>query len=61
MVTIRVVKRYGSATVHYCVTAPSVEQALALSGEGARVVFPIDGEMSSPPPARENPSSEAEH
>jgi hypothetical protein len=45
MVTIRVEKRYGPATVHSSVTAPSVEQALALAGEGARVVFPIDAEL----------------
>jgi hypothetical protein len=45
MVTIRVEKRYGPATVYYCVTASSVEQALALAGEDARVVFPIDAEL----------------
>jgi hypothetical protein len=44
MITIRVEKRYGSATVRSCVTAPSIEQALLLAGESARVVFPIDGE-----------------
>jgi len=52
MVTIRVEKRYGSATVHSCVTAPSIEQALALAGEGARVVTPIDGEPFFAPPRR---------
>ncbi len=45
MVTIRVEKRYGPATVHSRVTAPTVEQALALAGEGARVVSPIDTEL----------------
>jgi hypothetical protein len=44
MITIHVKKRYGSATVCSCVTAPTIEQALLLAGEGARVVFPIDGE-----------------
>ncbi len=45
MVTIHVEERYGTATVHSCVTAPSVEQALALAAEAARVVFLIDAEM----------------
>ena len=44
MITIHVEKRYGSSTVRSCVTAPSIEQALKLAGEAARVVFPIDGE-----------------
>jgi hypothetical protein len=44
MITIHVEKRYGSSTVRSCVTAPTIEQALLLAGEGARVVFPIDGE-----------------
>ena len=44
MITIYVKKRYGSSTVRSCVTAPTIEQALLLAGEGARVVFPIDGE-----------------
>ena len=44
MITIHVKKRYGSSTVRSCVTAPTIEQALKLAGEGAKVVFPIDGE-----------------
>jgi hypothetical protein len=44
MITIHVKKRYGSSTVRSCVTAPTIEQALLLAGEGARVVFPIDGD-----------------
>ena len=44
MITIHVEKRYGSSTVRSCITAPSIEQALKLAGEAARVVFPIDGE-----------------
>ena len=44
MITIHVKKRYGSSTVCCSVTASSVDQALKLAGEGARVVFPIDGE-----------------
>jgi hypothetical protein len=44
MITIHVEKDYGSSTIRSCVTAPSIEQALLLAGEGARVVFPIDGQ-----------------
>ena len=44
MITIHVEKRYGSSSVRSCITAPSIEQALKLAGEAARVVFPIDGE-----------------
>jgi hypothetical protein len=44
VVSIRVERRYGSALIVSSVTAPSIEQALRLAGEGARVVFPIDGE-----------------
>jgi hypothetical protein len=66
IVTIRVEKRYGSTTVHSCVTASSIEQALALAGEGARVVIPIDGELLFASAkarvwAAEYPSSEAAH
>jgi hypothetical protein len=45
MISIRVVRRYGSTTVRSSVTAPSVEEALELAGDGARVLFPIDGEV----------------
>ena len=44
MVTIKVRKRYGAATVESRVTAESIERALALAGPGARVVFPLDPE-----------------
>ena len=44
MITIHVKKRYGYSTVRSCVTAPTIAQALLLAGEGARVVFPIDGD-----------------
>jgi hypothetical protein len=44
MITIRVEKRRGNATVRFWVTAPSIERALEIAGEGARVLFPIDGE-----------------
>jgi hypothetical protein len=44
MISIRVEKRREQATVRFRVTAPSIERALELAGEGARVVFPIDGQ-----------------
>jgi hypothetical protein len=44
MITIHVEKDYGSSTIRSCVTAPSIEQALLVAGEGSRVVFPIDAE-----------------
>ena len=44
MISIRVEKRRGEATVRFRVTAPSIERALEIAGEGTRVVFPIDGE-----------------
>ena len=44
MITVRVEKRYGAASMRFSVTAPSIEEALELAGEGARVVFPIEGE-----------------
>jgi hypothetical protein len=50
MITIHVKKRYGTSTVHSCVTAPSIEEALKLTREGPRVVFPITSMRSSPPP-----------
>jgi hypothetical protein len=44
MISIRVVKRHGAVTVRSRVTAPSIERALEVAGEGAKVVFPIEGE-----------------
>jgi hypothetical protein len=44
MISIRVEKRRGEATVRFRVTAPSIERALEIAGEGVRVVFPVDGE-----------------
>jgi hypothetical protein len=43
-ISIRVEQRYRAAIIRSSVTAPSIEQALRLVGEGARVVFPIEGE-----------------
>ncbi|MGH3090403.1 MAG: hypothetical protein ACREVJ_03120 [Gammaproteobacteria bacterium] len=42
MITYTVKRRYGTATVRTRVTAPSIEQALELCGEQARIVFPIE-------------------
>lgn len=44
MISIRVEKRRGEATVRFRVTAPSIERALEMAGEGTKVLFPIDGE-----------------
>jgi hypothetical protein len=44
MISIRVEKRFGHVNVHSQVTAPSIERALEVAGEGAKVVFPINGE-----------------
>jgi hypothetical protein len=44
MISIRVQRRRGNVTVRFRVTAPSIERALEMAGEGTRVVFPIDGE-----------------
>ncbi len=44
MITVRMEKRYGTASMRFSVTAASIGEALELAGKGARVVFPIDGE-----------------
>lgn len=44
MVTVTVEKRRGAAVVRARVTAASVERAVRLCGEGARLVFPIDAD-----------------
>ena len=41
MIAVTVEKSYGAATVR----AASIERALRLAGEGARVVFPIEAEL----------------
>jgi hypothetical protein len=45
MITLTVEKRYGPATSRVRVRAASIERALRLAGEGARVVFPIDAQL----------------
>ena len=54
MITLRVEKRYGNTLVRSRVTARSIEGALELAGEGAKVVFPIDGAAFFAP-AEEDP------
>ena len=43
-ISIRVERRYGPTIVRSWVTAPSIEEALELAGEGARVIFPTNSE-----------------
>jgi hypothetical protein len=44
MIEVSVQKRHGAATVRFGVIAESIERAIELAGEDARVVFPIDPE-----------------
>ena len=45
MIAVLVEKNYGTATARWRVRAASIEQALSLAGEDARVVFPIEAEL----------------
>ncbi len=45
MIVVTVEKSYGAATARMRVRAASIERALRLAGEDARVVFPIDAEL----------------
>jgi hypothetical protein len=45
MIAVTVQKNYGTATVRVRVRAASIQRALHLAGEGARVVFPIEAEL----------------
>ena len=44
MIEVSVEKGHGAATVRFRVIAESIERAIELAGEDARVVFPIDPE-----------------
>lgn len=44
MITVTIEKRYGAATVHARVSAPTIERAVEIAGPNARVRFPIEGE-----------------
>ena len=50
MVTIKVRKRYGAATLESRVTAESIERAVELAGPGAEIVFPLEPEAFFAPP-----------
>ena len=45
MIAVTVEKSYGTMTARWRVRAASIERALRLAGEGARVVFPIEAEL----------------
>jgi hypothetical protein len=62
MISIRVQRRRGNVTVRFRVTAPSIERALEIAGEGTRVVFPIDAEeffTKATASTRETPNEKA--
>ena len=45
MIAVTLQKSYGMTTAKLRVRAASIERALRLAGEGARVVFPIEAEL----------------
>jgi hypothetical protein len=45
MIAVTVEKNYGTATARVLVKAASIERALRLAGEDARIVFSIDTEL----------------
>ncbi len=45
MIAVTVEKSFGTATARVRVRAASIERALRLAGEDARVVFPIDAQL----------------
>ena len=45
MIAVTLQKSYGTMTARWRVRAASIEQALSLAGEDARVVFPIEAEL----------------
>jgi hypothetical protein len=45
MITVTVNKTHGVQTVRTSISAPSIEEAVRIAGEGARLEFPIDGEL----------------
>jgi len=45
MIAVTVEKSYGTTIARVRVRATSIERALRLAGEGARVVFPIEAEL----------------
>lgn len=45
MITVTVEKTHGAATVRASISAPTIEEAVRIGGEGARLEFPVDGEL----------------
>ena len=45
MITVTVNKTHGAQTVRANISAPSIEEAVRIAGEGARLEFPIDGKL----------------
>ena len=45
MITVIVKKTHGAETVRASISAPSIEEAVRIAGEGTHVEFPIDEEL----------------
>ena len=45
MITVTVNKTHGAQTVRASISAPSIEEAVRIAGDGARLEFPIDGDL----------------
>src|SRR5215203_2066144 len=45
MITVTVYKTQGAQTVRASISAPTIEEAVRIAGEGARLELPIDGEL----------------
>jgi hypothetical protein len=45
MITVTVYKTQGVQTVRASIGAPTIEEAVRIAGEGARLELPIDGEL----------------
>jgi hypothetical protein len=45
MITVTVNKTHGTQTVRASISAPSIEEAVRIAGDGAHLEFPIDGEL----------------
>ncbi len=45
MITVAVKRIHGAETVRASISAPSIEEAVRIAGEGTRLEFPIDGEL----------------
>ena len=45
MITVTVNRTHGAQTVRARISAPSIEEAVRIAGEGARLEVPIDGKL----------------